>query len=171
MGEWKSDIFQDWRVNSGAAKSQLVMVLFRQAARWQRAPARPWHSVLIAGYTVVVNWVLGVELPPETDVGPELRLLHAQAIVINRDTQIGARCIIRASTTLGNIVRADGTVSGSPRIHDDVELGVGVIIIGPVEIGARARIGAGAVVVKDVPPETVAVGNPARVVGETNKVS
>jgi putative colanic acid biosynthesis acetyltransferase WcaB len=166
MSEWKQDIFQDWRVNHGAAKSRLVMILFRQAARWQRGPARPWHPVFTAAYTVLVNWILGVELPPETDVGPGLRLLHAQAIVINQDTHIGARCILRACTTIGNVIRSDGTVSASPWIHDDVEIGVGAIIIGPVEIGAGARIGAGAVVVKDVPRRAVAVGNPARLVGE-----
>jgi putative colanic acid biosynthesis acetyltransferase WcaB len=157
---------QDWEVNSGAGKSRLIMVLFRQVARWRRGPARPWHEPLIATYTVLVNWFLGVELPPATDVGPALRLLHPQSIVVNPDTRIGKGCTIRASTTLGNIVRADGTVTGSPHLQDGVELGAGVIIIGPVEIGAGARIGAGAVVINDVPAGAVAVGNPARLVGE-----
>jgi acetyltransferase-like isoleucine patch superfamily enzyme len=48
-------------------------------------------------------------------------------------------------------------------VGDDVEFGVGAIVIGPVRIGAGARVGAGAVVVKDVPPNGVAVGNPARI--------
>jgi putative colanic acid biosynthesis acetyltransferase WcaB len=163
---WKTDVFQDWAVNSGSGKSQVIMVLFRQVARWRRAPQRPWHKPLTAAYTVLVNWILGVELPPATQVGPALRLLHPQSIVINPDSLIGRNCTIRAMTVLGNIVKPDGTITGSPTLHDGVELGIGVIIIGPVEVGADARIGAGAVVLHDVPPGGVAVGNPARVVGE-----
>ncbi len=142
------------------------MVLFRQVARWHAGPSRLWHKPLTAAYTVLVNWVLGVELPPATEVGPALCLLHPQAIVINPETTIGRGCTIRASTVLGNIVKADGTVTGSPTLGDGVELGVGVIIIGPIAIGAGARIGAGAVVIRDVPAGAVAVGNPARIVSE-----
>jgi putative colanic acid biosynthesis acetyltransferase WcaB len=164
FGQWKNDISQDWRANAGAAKSQLIVVAFRQAHRWHRAPRRIWHPTAIAVYTFIVNWILGVELPPETEVGPGLRLLHPQAIVINRETRIGARCIIRASTTLGNISRPGASDTECPWVGDDVEFGVGAIVIGPVRIGHGARIGAGAVVLKDVPPGAVAVGNPARLV-------
>jgi len=97
-------------------------------------------------------------------VGPGLCLMHPQAIVINRETRIGARCMIRASTALGNTVGADATPGGSPWVGDDVEFGVGAIVIGPVRIGNAARVGAGAVVLRDVPPSAVAVGNPARLV-------
>ena len=161
---WREDLLQDWHVNRGSGKSRVIMVLFRQVARWHRGPRRAWHAGSIAAYTVLVNWILGVEIPPTTEIGAEFRILHPQSIVLNPDTQIGQRCTIRASTILGNIVRADGTVTGSPRLGDGVELGVGVIIIGPVEIGAGARIGAGAVVTKDVPAGAVAVGNPARLI-------
>lgn len=164
FGQWKNDISQDWRANAGAAKSQLIVVAFRQAHRWQSSPRRIWHPTAIAVYTFIVNWILGVELPPETEVGPGLRLLHPQAVVINRGTRIGARCMIRASTTLGNIIRPGVGESECPWVGDDVEFGVGAIVIGPVRIGHGARIGAGAVVVKDVPPGAVAVGNPARLV-------
>jgi putative colanic acid biosynthesis acetyltransferase WcaB len=163
---WRHDVFQDWTINRGSGKSQIVMALFRQVARWHRRPARPWHLVLTAAYTVLVNWILSVELPPATTIGPGLRILHPQAIVINPDTRIGSQCTIRASTVLGNIVRLDGTVTGSPCIGDSVEIGVGVIVIGPIDVGAGAWIGAGAVVTKDVPANAVAVGNPARVIGD-----
>jgi serine acetyltransferase len=168
---WKEDIFQDWAANRGAGKSRLIMMLFRQAARWHRGPSRPWHKPLTAAYTLLVNWILGVELPPATQVGPALCLLHPQAIVINPEARIGGGCTIRASSVLGNIVKADGTITGSPTLRDAVDLGVGVIIIGAVEIGAGARIGAGAVVVDDVPAGAVAVGNPARLVGERQEAS
>lgn len=168
---WRDDVFQDWAANRGAGKSRVIMLLFRHVARWHRAPRRLWHRPLTAGYTVLVNWVLGVELPPATQVGSALRLLHPQSIVINPDSQIGRNCTIRAMTVLGNIVKPDGIITGSPTLHDGVELGVGVVIIGPVEVGAGARIGAGAVVVHDVPAGGVAVGNPARLVGDRQETS
>jgi serine acetyltransferase len=159
---WRSEVFQDWSANEGAAKSKLIMAAFRQTHRWLSGPPRAWHTAASALYTVVVNWILGVELPPETQVGPELCLMHAQAIVINRNASIGARCMIRASTTVGNTVAPDGTDLGSPVIGDDVEFGAGAIVVGPVTIGSGARVGAGAVVVRDVPAGVVVVGNPAR---------
>jgi putative colanic acid biosynthesis acetyltransferase WcaB len=163
FADWRRDVFQDWTANAGGSESQLILLAFRQVARWRRGRHRPWHGPLTALYTVLVGWVLGVELPPGTVVGPGLRLLHPYAVVINADTRIGAACVIRGSTTLGNILRPDGTESGSPVIEDQVELGIGVIVIGEVRIGRGARVGAGAVVVKDVPSGSVAVGNPARV--------
>jgi len=158
---WRAEVFQDWDANEGAAKSKLIMAAFRQTHRWLSRPRRVWHPVASVFYTVIVNWILGVELPPETRVGPALCLMHPQAIVINRDAKIGARCMIRASTTLGNKVDAAGDDLGSPVVGDDVEFGVGAIVIGPVTIGSGARVGAGAVVVRDVPAGAVVVGNPA----------
>jgi putative colanic acid biosynthesis acetyltransferase WcaB len=161
---WRSDVFQDWDANTGAAKSKLIMAAFRQTHRWLSGPRRIWHPAAAAVYTVLVNWILGVELPPETRVGRELCLMHPQAIVINRDVTIGARCMIRASTTLGNKLDSGGVDLGSPVVGDDVEFGVGAIVIGPVRVGSAARVGAGAVVVHDVPAGAVAVGNPARLI-------
>jgi putative colanic acid biosynthesis acetyltransferase WcaB len=163
LAEWRRDVFQDWDTNAGASESQLILLAFRQVARWHRGRHRFWHGPLTALYTVIVGWVLGVELPPGTAVGPGLKLLHPDAVVINADTRIGAGCVLRGSTTLGNVLRPDGTESGSPLIEDQVELGIGVIVIGEVRVGRGARVGAGAVVVKDVPSGSVAVGNPARI--------
>jgi putative colanic acid biosynthesis acetyltransferase WcaB len=166
---WRADVFQDWQANGGAAKSQLIMAAFRQAHRWVSGPRRVWHPLACAVYTVVVNWILGVELPPDTRVGPEMRLMHPQAIIINHHVAIGARCLIRASTTLGNKVDAQGADLGSPVVGDDVEFGVGAIVIGPVTVGSGARVGAGAVVVRDVPVGAVVAGNPAGPISSENR--
>ncbi|MPY93233.1 MAG: serine acetyltransferase [Acidimicrobiia bacterium] len=167
---WRAEVLQDWDCNRGSTKSQVIMAAFRQAHRWQTpAPAGPVARVGVTAYKVLTTWLLGVELPPETVVGAELRLVHPQAIVVNGETRIGARCMLRASTTLGNVVGDDGVASASPALGDDVELGVGVIVIGPVAIGSGARVGAGAVVIRDVPPGAVAVGNPARVLAPKAK--
>jgi serine acetyltransferase len=82
---------------------------------------------------------------------------------VNGEARLGARCLLRANSTLGNVVDDDGRPGPSPVVGDDVELGIGVIVIGGVTIGDGARVGAGAVVIRDVPAGAVAVGNPARV--------
>lgn len=161
----RSEIFCDWAANRESTKSQVILAAFRLAHRLQvsrRAP-KVVRAVGVTGYKVLTTWLLGVELPPETEVGPGLRLIHPQGIVVNGQTRIGARCIIRASTTIGNVMAADGTASASPVIGDDVELGANVVVVGPVTIGAGARVGAGAVVIRDIPAGAVAVGNPAKV--------
>ncbi|MFN0091974.1 MAG: serine acetyltransferase [Acidimicrobiales bacterium] len=161
----RDELLQDWQANQGSTKSQVVMAMYRLAHRCA-ARRHPAARAYVVGYKVVTTWILGVELPPETQVGPGLRLLHPNAIVVNGAAVIGARCILRASTTIGNVRRPDGTETACPVIGDDVELGANVVVVGPVSIGARARVGAGAVVVRDVPAGAVAVGNPARLLGE-----
>lgn len=169
---WRAELIQDWAANAESTKSQVILLAFRaahrvQATAWIPAPLR---KGLVLGYKVLTTWLLGVELPPETEVGPQLRMIHPQGIVVNRQTRIGARVILRANSTIGNVMGPDGVASASPVIGDDVELGANVVLVGPLSIGNGARIGAGAVVVRDVPPGAVAVGNPARLL-ETDGVA
>lgn len=167
---WKAELTQDWAVNAESTKSQVIMVAFRAAHRClvdSRVP-RPLAKLYVLFYKVLTTWVLGVELPPETEVGPALRIIHPQGIVVNGQTRIGARVLLRANTTIGNVMGADGVASASPVIGDDVEFGANVVLVGPLHVGDGARVGAGAVVVKDVPPGAVAVGNPARLLGSAD---
>jgi serine acetyltransferase len=157
-------LLQDWSANAGAGKSRVIMVLFRLV---QRADALPGPLARIArlAYMVATNWVLGVEIPPTVRIGPGCRLVHPQAIVVNPGAVIGARCMLRNSVTIGNVVGRDGVASAPPTIGDDVEIGSGALIIGAITIGDGARVGAGSVVVKDVAPGATVVGNPARPLG------
>jgi len=166
-GGWRADLTQDWAINAESTKSQVILVAFRAAHRClvDRRIPRPLAKAFVLFYKVLTTWILGVELPPETRVGPQLRLIHPQGIVVNGQTRIGARVILRANTTIGNVMGADGVASASPNIGDDVELGANVVLVGPLTIGPGARVGAGAVVVRDVPAGRVAVGNPARLLG------
>ena len=150
---------QDWSANAGRPESQLLLLLFR-GAQWSLAHVRPRllaRAVVIA-YRVLSRALWGVELPAEVIAGPGLRIHHGQALVVNPSVVLGARCTLRHSTTLGNKREGDARC---PVLGDDVDVGVGAVIIGPVRIGDGARIGANAVVVDDVPAGVTVIGNPA----------
>lgn len=151
--------------NEGNIKSSLVVILFRFVQLCDELPlglSILRHPVRLF-YLFIVEWILGIEIPWNTQVGPGLRLIHGVALVVNCEAVIGKNCTLRHATTIGNKLLADGQVSGSPRLGDDVEVGSNTVILGPILIGKGAVIGAGAVVTKDIPPYAVVVGNPARI--------
>ncbi len=161
-------LFADWQANRGNPKGQVVLLLFRLAHAVRGWPA-PWWLIgvpLFAFYRVFVGAFLGIELRYKTRIGPGLRLFHAQALVVHEGTVIGRDCILRQSTTIGNKTLADGSQSGCPIIGDRVDVGANAVILGPIRIGDGAVIGAGSVVVKDVPAGAVVAGNPARAIRE-----
>jgi serine acetyltransferase len=116
------------------------------------------HS--IARYLVRI--LFHVELPKGA---PRVRLPHPYMVVINENTVIGANCTFYHNVTIAS--RQFGMTAGAPVIGDEVIIYPGACIIGRIAVGERAIIGAGSIVVNDVPPNTVVAGNPARVVGHT----
>lgn len=157
-------IFQDVRANRGNPKGMVVMVLFR-IAHLLRGNVLSFILFLpyFLFYRVFVEWVLCIELPWKTRIGPGFRIDHGQALIVNDNTVFGAGCTVRNSTTIGNKRLKDGTYCASPRFGDRVDIGANAVIIGPLVIGDDVAIGAGAVVLRDVPSGHIAVGNPARV--------
>jgi serine acetyltransferase len=159
------NILQDWGANRGNPKGRLVLLLFRIAHLLRRnaliAVLFFWYFIL---YRIGVEWLLGIELPWKTRIGPGFRVDHGQALVVNDGTVFGARCTVRNSTTIGNKRLPDGTYSRAPILGDRVDIGANAVIIGPITIGSDVAIGAGAVVVKDVPANSVVVGNPGRII-------
>ncbi len=158
-------IFQDWTNNFGNPKGRLVMILFRIAFFLRNGPKPLMILAVPYGvfYRVCVEWILGIELPWKTRIGEGLRIEHGHSLVVNDRTVFGRNCMIRNSTTIGNKQLRDGSYSGGPVIGDFVDIGANAVILGEIRIGDRAVIGAGSVVVKDVPANAVVAGNPARV--------
>lgn len=101
----------------------------------------------------------GVELGNDITLGSGVYFIHSLGTVVGGDARVGDRVRFMGCNTVGT-----ARDNGYPVIGDDVEVGCGARILGPVRIGARAVIGANAVVLDDVPPDTVVVGIPARVV-------
>lgn len=168
----KLNIFQDFRANRNNPKGLLVMTWFRlmHLLRSSLVTFLLFLPLFIL-YRIVVEWLLCIELPWKTRLGPGFRVDHGQALIINDGTVFGAGCTVRNSTTIGNKRMKDGSYSRAPIFGDRVDIGANAVIIGPITIGNDVAIGAGAVVMKDVPANCVAVGNPVRIIPRVTTVS
>jgi putative colanic acid biosynthesis acetyltransferase WcaB len=157
-------LLQDQSQNKGNLKGKIVLFMFRLA---QLANRNFFIALLLCIYLgfyhIMVEWFLGIELPRKTKVGKGLIIYHGQALVINQGVQLGDNCILRNSTTIGHKLLVDGTFSGCPIIGNGVDIGANVCIIGSISIGNNVKIGAGTVVIKNVPDNCTIVGNPARI--------
>ncbi len=104
--------------------------------------------------------LLGAELPCEAVIGRRFVIEHIGGIVVSGDAVFGDDCTMRNGVTVG--LRHKG-LRGSPRIGNRVDIGAGAKLLGPIYIGDDTAIGANAVVICDVPENSIAVGIPARI--------
>ncbi len=130
-------------------------------AMWNRGAKLPARFVQNG-----VRFFTGVDIHPAADLGRRLFIDHAEGVVIGETAVVGEDVLIFHQVTLGGVTMEPG--KRHPTVGDRVILGAGAKVLGPVNIGTGARIGANAVVLKDVPDDGVAVGVPARL-AETKK--
>ncbi len=104
----------------------------------------------------------GIEIHPAAQIGKGLFIDHGCAVVIGETTIIGDNCTIYQGVTLGGTGKHEG--KRHPTIGNNVMIGAGAKVLGPVTVGDNSKIAAGAVVLKDIPANSTAVGIPARVV-------
>jgi serine O-acetyltransferase len=131
--------------------------------QYHRARRGPWHKLMRRVARVRhMFWsiVTQSDISLEATLGEGLKLPHPNGIVIHEEAVIGANCMIMQQVTVGMI---DG--GEVPTLGNNVYVGAGAKIIGRVTIGDGARIGANAVVLRDVPAGATAVGIPASIVG------
>jgi serine O-acetyltransferase len=119
-----------------------------------RLPAR-WFSQISRALT-------GIEIHPGAKIGPRFFIDHGMGVVIGETSELGADVTMYHGVTLGGTSLTKG--KRHPTIGDRVVIGAGSKILGPITIGDDSRIGANAVVVKSVPPNSVVVGVPGQVV-------
>jgi serine O-acetyltransferase len=136
----------------------LHAVWFHRVSHWL------WtHRFPLAGRFVshAARFLTGIEIHPGAKVGPGFFIDHGMGIVIGETAEVAANVTLYHGVTLGGTSWKKG--KRHPTLEDDVVVGAGAKILGPIRIGARTRVGANAVVVKDVPPDSVVVGIPGRI--------
>lgn len=111
-----------------------------------------------------VRNVYSIELPYSARVGRRLVIEHQGAIVVHGNAQLGDDCIIRQGVTIGN--RYMDRPNEAPVLGDRVNVGAGAKLLGAINVGDDALVGANAVVLHDVMSNTAVVGIPARPIGQ-----
>lgn len=115
--------------------------------------------------TFVVELASGIRLHREASIGAEFHLVHSGNVKIHPQSVIGDRVGIMHDVTLGT----SNDRAGAPTLGNDVFVGAGAKILGPVRVGDGARIAANSLVISDVPPGVTAIGVPARAIRYTGR--
>ena len=120
------------------------------------------------------RFLTGIEIHPRANIGKNLFIDHGMGVVIGETSEIGDNVTIYHNATLGGISPSINSneqrnVKRHPTLKDNVVVGSGAQVLGPIEVGKNAKIGSNAVVTKDVPENAVMIGIPARNVGTTTE--
>ena len=112
----------------------------------------------------ISRWLTGIEIHPGAKIGRRFFIDHGMGVVIGETTEIENDVLLYQGVVLGGTSLEKK--KRHPTLKSNVVVGAGAVILGAIEIGEGARIGAGSVVIKPVPPGATVVGIPGRVVGE-----
>lgn len=142
--------------------TRLVLLVFRYG-QWTRRAPRPLRLAARIPYVLanllVCRIAAGIDLPADVQCGPGLRLHHCgRGVCVNRAAVLGSNVTIFQEVAVGNT-----DDRGAPHIGDGVLIGVGACVLGPITVGAGARIAANATVLDDVPAGGVALGPRAEI--------
>lgn len=151
-----------------AAKSRMEVLLCYPSVK-AMFYHRLAHRLYGAGHMTLARWisqhsrhVTGIEIHPGACIGRRLFIDHGDGVVIGETTIIGDDVTLYQGVTLGGTGKDVG--KRHPTIGNKVTIGAGAKVLGPFTVGDGSKIGAGAVVLKEVPPNCTVVGNPGRVV-------
>jgi len=175
-----NDFLQSIIDRDPAAKSKLSVILtypgvkavfFHQIANFFSVAKFDLIARMISQFS---RFLTGIEIHPKAKIGKNLFIDHGMGVVIGETSEIGDNVTIYHMATLGGIspsIDSDNqrNVKRHPTLKDNVVVGSGAQVLGPVVIGKNAKIGANAVVTKDVPENAVMVGIPAKNVGTTTE--
>jgi serine O-acetyltransferase len=171
-------LYRDYRRHRATGTRSAVAVVLLSQGYWATAVYRISHwakvRLRVAGVRVVVNAgcvllqkmvevMTGISIPAGCEIGAGLYVGHFGGIVIDVESRLGQNCNLSQGVTLG--VGGRGELEGAPVLGDRVHVGANAVVLGRITIGDDAVIGPGAVVMSSVPACGIAMGNPARVVG------
>ena len=171
-----SDFLQSIIDRDPAAKSKLSLILtypgvkavfFHRIANFFNTAKFDLIARIISQFS---RFLTGIEIHPGAKIGKNLFIDHGMGVVIGETSEIGENVTIYHMVTLGGIapsINSNGqrNIKRHPTIEDYVVIGSGAQVLGPVRVGRCAKIGANAVITKDVPEKAVMVGIPAKNVG------
>ncbi len=139
-------------------------IIFHRLAHWFYKKKFFFIARLISQ---ISRFFTGIEIHPGAKIGRRLFIDHGMGIVIGETTEIGDDVTIYQGATLGGTGKETG--KRHPTIRNNVMISSGAKVLGPIEVGDNCKIGAGSVVLKDVPPNCTVVGVPGIVVVKDNK--
>lgn len=108
----------------------------------------------------ITRFATGIEIHPGATIGKNVFIDHGMGVVIGETSEIGDNCLLYQGVVLGGVSHSHG--KRHPTLGENVVVGAGAILLGPIAIGNHARIGAGSVLLEDVVDNTTVVGVPAR---------
>ncbi|HOA34230.1 MAG: serine O-acetyltransferase [Clostridiales bacterium] len=156
-----------------AARSAVEVLLLYPGLKAIRAHRRA-HWFYNRGMFFIARWIsqraarkTGIEIHPAAKIGRRFFIDHGCGVVIGETTEIGDDVTLYQGVTLGGTGKDTG--KRHPTIGNNVMIGAGAKVLGPIKIGDNTNIAAGAVVLKDIPPNSTAVGVPARIVKRDGK--
>ena len=135
-------------------RAVVVLRIAQQCFRWR------WSKPLALWLTDRILHFSGAELQPKSSIGPGLVLKHTTGIVVGGEVVAGERLTLHQNVTLGD----RRPFGGQPVLGDDVTVGAGACVLGPIRVGDRVVIAANSVVLDDLPDDAVVAGAPARIV-------
>ena len=138
----------------------LQAIAIYRMAHWCWRHGLKWLGRFISHIARVLT---GIEIHPGAKIGRRVFIDHGFGVVIGETAEVGNDCTIYQGVTLGGTSLAKGK-KRHPTLEEGVIVGAGAKILGDFTVGARAKVGSNAVVLKPVPPCATAVGNPARIV-------
>lgn len=110
--------------------------------------------------STVARWLTGIEIHPGAKIGRRFFIDHGMGVVIGETAEVGDDCTLYHGVTLGGTSWKEG--KRHPTLKNDVVIGAGAKVLGPITLNRGARVGSNAVVVRDVPEDTTMIGIPAR---------
>ena len=170
--KWLEDARSILKKDPAARSLAEVILLYPgyHALLWYRLAPRLYrrqHFFLARLFSQLGRSFTGIEIHPGAQIGRGLFIDHGAGVVIGETAVVGDNCTIYHGVTLGGTGKGEG--KRHPTVGNDVLLGAGVKVLGPIEIGDGSRIGAGSVVLRPVPAGATAIGIPAAVVRQNGR--
>ncbi len=142
----------------------LHAVAFYRVAHWFYLKD---HKVIARIISQTARMITGIEIHPGAKIGKGLLIDHGSGVVIGETAEIGDYCLLYQGCTLGGTGKDHG--KRHPTLGNNVMVGCGAKVLGPFTVGDNAKIAANAVVLSPVPPNSTAVGVPAKIVKQNGK--